>query len=316
MLEKLQNFIYRFKYNYGRVLPLTIPVDVSLELASACNMACKYCYHSDKEGLPFTRALMPLDMAKTILRQSAEIGVNAIKLNWRGESTLNPHFSEIARYANDLAHGSTFIDRLTNSNFKFSTIDENIFKGLLFQTKVKVSYDSFDKEVFETQRAGGNHNITTANIDKFYNYPGRKTELVIQAVRTKLNKDEDLEGQCKKRWPQATLSIREVVEGRVNKDLGSLVNNHRDVSERRPCLQANVRLLFSSSGTVHPCCPDIRNEISYGSIQTHTVKQLFNSEIAKQLRKDLKSGKAFDKNPCLTCSSYESYKNFKSNWNS
>ena len=59
---------YRFKYHYGRVLPLVSPVDVSLELASACNMKCSYCYHADKTNLPFTQGIMDVNLALKIAR--------------------------------------------------------------------------------------------------------------------------------------------------------------------------------------------------------------------------------------------------------
>src|SRR3990167_7921891 len=34
---------YRFKYLFGQYLPLSAPVDISLELSSLCNMHCSYC---------------------------------------------------------------------------------------------------------------------------------------------------------------------------------------------------------------------------------------------------------------------------------
>lgn len=320
-LKDLRYQWYRWKYHNGKHLPLRKPVDVSLELASECNMSCQYCYHaaSNKEHLPFSKGIMTKDTAFKILKEAAKLGVNSLKMNWKGESTINPHFKEITRYAKDLASGSVFIDRLTNSNFKFRTDREDIFEGLSYQTKVKISYDSFDKNVFETQRAGGDHAMTTRNIDKFYNHPLRvksDTEMVIQAVITQLNKGEDIRGMAKKRWPEATVSIRDMVEGRLNKDLESMTVRRRDMSQRQSCEQAHVRLLFNWKGESHPCCPAINESIKYGSIHTQPMKELFNSAIAKQLRKDLKSGKAFEKDPCLNCSSYESFVDYAPNWNS
>lgn len=310
--------IYRFKYRFGPKLKLTVPVDVSMELSSDCNQKCSYCYFADPEHLPFTRQLMPLEVGKKIISEAAELGVHSLKFNWKGESTINPHFGTLTKMAKNLAHGSTFIDRLTNSNFKFRTDKEEIFEGLCCQTKVKVSYDSFRKDVFETQRAGGDHEITTRNIDKFYNYPKRKeTQLVIQAVRTKLNKDEDIEGQSKKRWPEATISIRDMVGGRVDKDLSTLEDKHRDTSNRQTCFQAHVRVIFNSKGKAFPCCPDIREELCLGDITKQHLSYIFNGIFAKRLRKQLHSKEAFKVyNACKTCSSFESYKGFKPVWSS
>lgn len=316
-LAKKLNFLrYRYEYRYGKSLNLKRPVDVSLELAGICNQWCVYCYHADQKNLPFKKGMMKIETAIKIIEQAAELDVPAIKFNWRGESTLNPHFLAITTFAKSLATHSTFIDRLTNSNFKFKTDREDIFEGLCNQTKVKVSFDSFRKDIFEKQRAGGVYELALANVDKFYNYPKRKdTELVIQAVRTKLNADEDLEGFVKARWPEATASIRDVVEGRVKKDLGEFVSRDRG-DERQSCLQAHVRVIFTHDGKASPCCPSIKDELFIGDIETQTLSEIFNSQLAKQLRKDLKTGKAFELDPCKTCSSFESYAGYKHPWRS
>lgn len=310
-MKSLNYFLYRFKYLFGQSLPLKVPVDISLELSSFCNMHCTYCYHADKKNLPFKMNYMSWETAKLILYQAAELGVASVKMNWRGESSMNPIFPEVCHYAKSLSTRSVFIDRLTNSNFKFDNNKDDIFRALACQTKVKVSYDSFRKSVFETQRAGGNHDLTTANIDKFYHWKGRKTELVLQAVRTQRNKDEDFQGEIKKRWPSIGLSVRDVVDGRLDKDIDNILVKKRDADNRQSCLQAHVRLIFDSKGRASPCCPDIKNELIVGNIHEMSLYDIFNSEFARNLREELKNKKAFEKSPCKNCSSHETFKGFK-----
>jgi len=301
---------YRQRYINAPKLKHTVPVDISLELSSYCNMACSYCYHNDKKNLPFKQQVMAPETFKTIVKQAAVLGVNSLKFNWRGESTMNPYFHLMTKYAYDLAVGSTFIDRLTNSNFKFETERDDIFTGLSYQTKVKISYDSFRKDVFEKQRYLGDHDKTTRNIDKFYNWPGRQTQIVIQAVRTKLNADEDIAEECRKRWPDAKISIRDMVGGRVNKDTDSMAHKLRDYSERQSCIQFHARLIFDWNGTAVGCCPDIKQELTLGNIREKSVLEIFNSPRAIEIREALLSSKAFEKSPCKNCSSFETFKGF------
>lgn len=310
-------FLYRFKYRYAPKLNLTVPVDVSLELASLCNQRCSYCYHADQTNLPFVKGIMPFEVAKKILFQSADAGVNSVKFNWKGESTINPNFLNITRIAKALASGSTFLDRLTNSNFKFATDRDDIFEGLCQQTKVKVSFDSFRKDVMETQRAGSIHELALRNIEKFYNYSSRKkTEIIIQAVRTKLNHDEDIAGEVKRRWPEATVSIRDMVAGRVDKDLSDLESRKRDISQRQSCIQAHARLIFNWNGKAFVCCPDVAEKLCVGDIYQSNVIDIFNSKEAKAIRKSLKDKTAFTNDPCRSCPSFETYKGFKPKWGS
>jgi len=304
---------YRYRYLNGMRLNLTSPVDVSLELSSVCNMSCGYCYHADQSKLPFTKGLMDKNMAKLIISEAADLGVSSLKFNYRGEATLHPGYSEITKFAKSLAGGSVFIDRLANSNFKIPKNKmDGVIPGLAALTKVKVSYDSFDKSVFETQRAGGNHNLTSENIDRFYNSPERiksETRLVIQAVRTRLNLDEDIEANVKKRWPEAAISVRDVVAGRKDDDIDEYEHKKRE-GGRSPCKQAFVRIIVSHDGKAHPCCPSIKGDLILGDLKKQSLKDVFNSLVARNLRRDLITGEAFEYDPCRTCSSFESYKGY------
>ena len=316
MFGKLKYLKYRFDYVYAHKMNHSRPIDVMLELSSHCDLRCNYCYHSDQDNLPFNKKHMELDIALDIISQAADCGVKSLKFNYRGEATLNPNYYQITGFARAIRKGSTFIDLLANSNFNFPTEKDSIFDGLSQLTKVKVSYDSFTPYVFENQRIKSDHARVTANVDKFYNYPLRiknETEIVIQAVRSHANKDEDIEAISKKRWPEASVSIRDVVGGRVD---GFKELKKRDNSERQACRQAFARLIFTSSGDVLPCCPNITEELKYGNIKTTSLLNLYNGEKAQALRKSLKDLSAFDRNPCKNCSSFETFKGFKPSWNS
>lgn len=315
-MKSIQYLIYRLKYRYGNILPLSVPVDVSLELSSFCTNTCGYCYHADPKKLPFQRGKMSRELAFKVIREAADMGVNSLKFNFRGESTMNPHFEEITAYAKSLARGATFIDRITNSNFNFKNDREDIFRGLCNQTKVKVSFDSFIKEVFEKQRRGSNYERTIENIDKFYQYPGRENILVIQSVRTLLNKDEDLKHEIKKRWPNALASVRDCVEGRTQRDTSEFVEKYLDQDNRQSCLQAHVRLMVHWDGKVSACCPDITGKLILGDANTEHLKDIFNSPKAEKLRTSLNNKTAFAYSPCKSCPSFESYSGFKPAWDS
>lgn len=316
-MKKLQHDLYRFKYRYAPYLPLSKPVDLMLELSSKCNQFCGYCYHSErnKDNLPFKLGYMDAGLAMGLISQGADIGIHSIKYNFRGESTLHPDYYRILKHAKNHASGMTYMDRIANSNFKIpKSRREDIFDALSTLTKVKVSFDSFNKEVFETQRAGGSYDLALENIDLFYSrivYMGLKTKLVIQAVRTKLNKDEDIRGLAKSRWPLADVSIRDMVEGRINKDLNIYKVNFRDFKNRKTCIQAHARLVVLHDGMVQMCCPDIGSKIIIGDAKRHTLKEIFNSRKANEIRHNLVNKDAFKKNPCRTCSSYESFANYK-----
>lgn len=311
-------FWYRYKYNNARWMNHRIPIDVSLELSSFCNLNCVYCFHDSKTP-PFVKQHMSLELIEKTIKDAASIGVNSIKFNYRGEATLNPNFSAACNLAKSLAKGSTFIDRILNTNFNFSNEKRYIFDAMSTLTKVKVSCDSFVPEILEKQRKGCNPSLVYWNLDTFHNWLARKnsgTKIVIQAVRTQLNKDEDFQGPKNRHWPDATLSIRDVVSGRSETGIEALEVKKRYALGRKPCIQANARLIVLANGDVLGCCPDFKAEQVLGNMKDQTLTEIFNGQKAKDLRRALNTGEAFVKEPCKSCPSWESYAGFKASWDS
>lgn len=289
-----------------------VDIQTSTKTFYAQGMPTHNCYHNDKKNLPFPQKHMSYELAQKVLYEAADLGVSSIKTNFRGESTLNPRFHDITRLTKNLG----FIDRITNSNFNFHSNRDDIFLGLSYQTKVKVSFDSFNKDVFEKHRIGEDYDRVIRNINHFYNLPNRHNEIIIQAVRSDLNKNEDFENEVKRRWPSAKVSIRDMVTGRIDKDLSEMVHKERQ-KERVPCNQAFVRLIVLSDGKIAPCCPAYKGDLLIGDATKQTLHEVFNSKKAKTLRGLLKNGHAFEIfNSCKNCSSFESYKGHKIPWNS
>lgn len=312
---------YRAEYNNAPNLNLKRPVDIAMELSSHCNLRCPYCYHAAKK-VPFVKNFMQLKTGLKILSQAFDARVYSVKFNWRGESTLSPHFLKLTRYAYNLSQldSSVFIDRISNTNLNFLNDRKDIFEGLSLLTKVKVSIDSLQKDIYETQRARGDFDLICKNIDKLHNYYGDNTTIVLQAVRTSLNEDEDLEHDFKKRWPNSEVSIRDCVENRIDDD-HQLSIKKKDRNERIPCRQAFARLVFDYDGIAHACCPafDQSSNVSLrlGNIHERPLLKIFNSPEALILRDDLKTGLAFKLNPaCINCSSFETFKGYTPNWDS
>lgn len=310
----LKKLLYRSKYFLSPHLNLKKPVDVTLELSSVCNHKCTYCYHNveNTAELPFNKGMMNFETAQRILDQAYALGVNSVKFNWRGESHLNPDFYQITEYAGKLK----FLDRISNSNFNFNSIRKDIFEAFKNQTKIKISFDSFIKEVFEVQRPGSNFDRIFENINTFYKYyMTSKNEVVLQMVRTKLNKRENLESLKNKYWPKMKISIRDCVSNRAG---GAKELSNEMPKKRVPCYQAFSRLIFDHTGRATCCCPDIKTEIlsiDY-NIKRMNLIDIWNSFELKSLRYYLKNGAAFQREPCKSCSSLESYEGYKFNWRS
>ena len=293
-----------------------IDIQTSTKTFYAQGFPTHNCYHAKPKEITFSRGLMPGETAEKIISEAARCNVHSLKFNWKGEPTLNTEIYSISHFAKSLAKGSRFIDRIINSNFKFNSDRDDIFEALKMMTKVKVSFDSFNANVFEEQRDRGSHGKILDNIDKFYHMKNRDNILVIQAVRTALNKDEDIKTMAERFWPKALVSIRDMVSGRVDSDLSHIETKKRSFDERTACIQAFSRLIFNIDGSAFPCCPDTKEEACLGNINELSMRVIWNGDKAKRLRENLTNGLAFNFEPCKSCSSFESFKGYKANFHS
>ena len=98
------------------------PLQVDLELSSKCNLQCPMCYTNTEEfRKKVKKQFMEFELYKKIVDEVAG-KIYALRLSWRGESTLHPNFIEAIAYAKE--KGIKEVSFLTNG----SMMDINFFK--------------------------------------------------------------------------------------------------------------------------------------------------------------------------------------------
>lgn len=128
---------------------LGLPMSVTIEPTTACNLGCPECPSGLKQ---FTRAEGTL---KTALYKKVidEVQHHAFYLNFyfQGEPYINPNFLEMVAYAH-----SKKIYTATSTNAHFLTTqkaEETIKSGL---SRLTISIDGTTQETYESYRKGGN----------------------------------------------------------------------------------------------------------------------------------------------------------------
>lgn len=306
-------FSYRKAWEDAERIDPPVPLNVDIELASTCNLRCPMCFIPDPEfesfisqksddGQPLRRH-MPTEIALKIIDQCAEIGVPALKFNWRGESTLHKEYSRIVRYAADKA---VFLELLANTNANCSY---RAIEGLMACTKVMVSLDSMDPDIYQKMRVGGNLERAKQVISILV---GRgHPNLWIRRVLTKLNEKENFFHAVKKEWGDKVKTSEHFCFDR-NKTKQTEVSgceHDGDYTERQYCGYPSQRIVIASTGLAYPCCIDLHETMPIGDLRRESIGDIWNGSRTRELRATLRGLDTKEwSQTCRNCESWMSYR--------
>ena len=309
-----------------------VPLNVDLELASVCNLECPFCFYADKnwdafirekgtDGKPRAR-FMPTELALRIIDQAAELGVPALKMNWRGESTLHPGYQSILEYAGlhsyygpnpkptfattapegmqgfDLK-SPRFHDILVNTN---ANCPDSAIIGLMYATKVMVSLDSLVPETYAKMRVGGKLERAKEVIKEIIRR--RHPNLWVRRVLTKDNLDEPFARMVRDEFGDYPHISEHYCKDRNEASKHQVECVHD--SRRTYCGYPSQRVVVASSGLCYPCCVDLAEEMPIGDVKTQSLKEIWESHQVKALRSELRAGNLKSK-ACQNCTSWMSY---------
>lgn len=276
-----------------------IPLNIDLELARVCNLTCPFCFlNSDtyKQQLSGRARFMASELALKVLLQASQIGVPAVKFNWRGESTLHPKFAEICLFA---ARKCGFYDILVNTNGNCSDI---ALQGLLYCSKVMISVDSFNPKTYETLRQGGD--LERAKYCIKWLIKNKHQNIWIRRVKSKVNETEDFAKDCHKLYGDAVNVSEHHCFTRGCGEIGSVPVN----AERTYCGYPSQRLVVAVDGGVFPCCVDYKGTMPIGNVNTDSIIGIWNGSYLKTLRNSLRKNNVPRETQCGNCTSFMAYK--------
>lgn len=287
-----------------------IPLNLDIELASTCNAKCTFCLYGDRDwsqGMKekdwdgkTKKRFMPTDMALRLIDEAAEIGIPALKMNFRGESTLHKDYSSIMLRAR-LAEPS-FKEVLVNTNGDCP--NQSIF-GLMQATKVMVSLDSMNPETYKKVRVGLNLQNAINTIDVLV-LRGHKN-IWVRRVVCNSNREEDFVGAVRDRWPQGVKVSEHYAFDRSHYAKEEIGGEDHTKWERQFCGYPSQRIVVEASGRYSACCIAWEGELSGGTYPKMSLMEYWNSPWRTQLASGLRKNK-MDNAKCKACTSFMAFK--------
>ena len=251
------------------------PILIDVELASSCNLKCPMCYTTTdhfKENVK--RKLMKWDLYKKVINETAG-NVFALRLSWRGESTLHPKFVDAIKYAKE--RGFKEISCLTNG----SKLDINYFKKLVEAgiDWITVSFDGVDEE-YNKIRKPLIYEETLNKLKSIHNYKKKhklnKPVIKVQGVWPAIKHNPT-------KYYNTLSKVSDLVAFNPLIDyLGQ--DENIQYEENFSCPQLYQRLFVSSTGDVMMCNSDEYGEEIVGNANKEKILEIWHGEKLNNIR--------------------------------
>lgn len=315
--KKLKNaFFSLISYYFSRVYKkpflTSLPISISVEPTTSCNLRCPECPSGLRQFTRNTGMLNP-DFFKSLVDEQKNTLLN-LTFYFQGEPYLNPQFLEMVRYASD-----NTIFTITSTNAHYLN-DENskktIESGL---DKIIISIDGTTQDTYEQYRIGGQLSKViegTKNILKWRKQLNSKTPYVVfqfLVVQPNQHQIDDVYKLANELGvDEVKLKTAQVYDFENGNKLIPTIDKYARYKQLasgkweiknkllNQCWRMWSGCVITWDGLVVPCCFDKDAKHQLGDLKHNSFKEVWRSDKYNSFRKSiLKSRKEID--ICTNC---------------
>lgn len=269
---------------------IDFPLLVDIEVTNACNMSCKMC--AARQQMTRQVGYMRPTIFHEIVEQVMDYGAMGIRFIRQGEPLLHRNIMGFVAKT----HKARLKTHLTtNGKLLYLGIDSILNSKL---DTLVVSLQGYDEESYRKYRVGGSLEQIRRTLSVMMHR--RRMGPYIQ-VTTTINKGEEKEAEA----------LREAWVGEYCDDVtwGYTRTRHlkqtdlpsNDLPLRKKCAEPWRKLSIDWNGDATMCCGDYDGMMVVGNIQHKNLHQLWHTEKANEIRKDLAEGRMEKYELCRNC---------------
>ncbi len=292
------------------VIPLSTPMILFVDPASACNFACKFCPTSNQGLIKETRrwqGLLDFTLYKKIIDDLKEFDqhLKVLRLYKEGEPFLNKRLADMVRYAKE-SGVVDYIDTTTNGYLLDLERIKPILDSGLDRINISVNGMS-DQQYYEFSGVKVNFERYVDNIRNLYTIKGN-CEICVKIAGDFLTEEEKVRfyetfGDYADRifienvapcWPEFDVEKRlgvEITKGIYDQPIG-------DVDT---CPYIFYSTSINSDGSVSLCFLDWAHKLIIGDVRKQSLKEIWNSNALFEHRIQHLRGKRVDSPVCGQC---------------
>jgi len=281
---KQAKILSRTRVALESVLPLETPFSVEIDICSACNLRCNFCFHGDADQLKKSRVqfgLMDMDLFTKIIDDLKNFPslVKKVKLFEFGEPLLNPHLPEMISYVRE-NNAAEFVEITTNGLLLNEELNLALIEAGLSRINISVNAITEDKFKEITERSL-NLSEYIANIKHLYEHKKDCHIYIKLADDGKLTQaDEDefysvFGDLCDEIFVERLSPIWR--DTQINSALeGTLGPYGQQLDYKLVCPLIFTRMVINYDGVVVACCVDWKRSYPIGDISKKSAYDIWN----------------------------------------
>jgi radical SAM protein with 4Fe4S-binding SPASM domain len=276
------------------------PLQIDFELTSKCNFRCAFCVHGYED---VAKKVLGFDRFQKVIDEGSEFGLVSIKLNYINEPLLVRDLDRYIRYARSRGVLNTFFATnglLMNERVSRALIDAGL-------SKVFISLDAVSDETFLAMRQSTKLDKIVSNIERLLDLREQlnvKHPIVrVNFLKTHRNMHEahDFVEKWTGKVDMIGFQDRVRLPGIDEEEPPEDMDLQRASLDNFRCSFPLKQLVVDSGGSILPCCTFSGREMPMGHVDTHTVKEVWDSVKMNDLRRLQTEGKWKSNSICRSC---------------
>ena len=292
------------------VIPLSTPMVVFVDPASACNFQCTFCPTGHRQMIAETgrfQGAMKYDVFTKVVDDLAQFDkpIKVLRMYKDGEPFLNKRLADMIAYAKQ-SPSIEYIDTTTNGTFLTPDRVGPVLEAGL--DKINISVDGMTNETYqEFTKFDFDFQAFVKNVRWLYENKG-SCEVVIKIpgeLITEAQRQEFLDtfgDHCDRIfienfapcWPEFDVEAHTGVT--ITKGI-----YQQDVSETDTCPYIFYGFAVNADGLVSSCFLDWGRKLVIGDVRTDSMKDIWNSDLMNALRLQHLEGRRKENGVCNNC---------------
>jgi len=276
----------------GEAIPLDTPFVLLVDPSNLCNFRCKFCPTGNHDLIRKTgryQGNLDFNLFKKIIDDLKDFSnpVKVLRLYKEGEPLINPHFSDMVKYAKD-SKRVLKVDTTTNGALLNPALNRQIIDAGIDQINISVNGVN-SEQIYKFTNAKVNFKEYCDNIRDLYENKG-SCKIYIKSIKENLSPDEQdaflnifgnisdrifLENLCPA-WPEFEF---DGIEMKFNSG-----HYGQPVIQRQVCPFIFYIMVINSDGKASLCVGDWKHQAVYGDTSKQSVKDIWLSDVINSIR--------------------------------